>query len=64
LWFDDDYVEYIKSTWLTLTRKTQIVRAWTDQYLHFGVTVTSRIEGAHAVVKRFLEGLSSDLLTA
>jgi hypothetical protein len=63
-WFTDDYVEYIKSTWLTPTRKTQIVRAWTDQYLHFSVTTTSRIEGAHAIIKRFLEGSTSDLLTA
>jgi predicted HNH restriction endonuclease len=41
LWFIDDYVGYIKSTWLTPIRKTQCVQAWTDQHLHFGTTVTS-----------------------
>jgi hypothetical protein len=61
--FADDYVGYINDNWLTLVRKVQVVRAWTDQHLHFGTTVTSWIEGAHAVLKRFLDSSTGDLYT-
>jgi len=42
------------------------VVAWTDQYLHFGVRVTSRVEGAHAYIKCYLGGKKSkgNLFTA
>ena len=46
--FTSDYsayprcVAYIKATWLQAGRKEALVRAWTNQYPHFGVTVTSR----------------------
>jgi hypothetical protein len=36
-------VQYIKSTWLKESRKEALVQAWTNQYPHFGVTVTSRL---------------------
>jgi hypothetical protein len=39
------------------------VSYWVDQHHHYGTTVTSWIEGAHSVIKRFLESSTSDLLT-
>ena len=35
-------VEYIKKTWLKPGRVESLVQAWTNQYTHFGITVTSR----------------------
>ena len=35
-------VRYVRSTWLKPGRKESIVQAWTNQYPHFGITVTSR----------------------
>jgi hypothetical protein len=34
-------IEYIKSTWLKPGRVESLVQAWTNQYTHFGMTVTS-----------------------
>ena len=36
-------VQYIKKTWLKEDRREALVQAWTNQYTHFGVTVTSRL---------------------
>jgi hypothetical protein len=36
-------VQYIQSTWLRPSRKEALVLAWTKQYTHFGVIVTSRL---------------------
>jgi hypothetical protein len=33
---------YIQSTWLKPGRVESLVQAWTNQYPHFGITVTSR----------------------
>jgi hypothetical protein len=33
---------YVKSTWLKPGRAEALVQAWTNQYPHFGITVTSR----------------------
>jgi hypothetical protein len=35
-------VQYIQSTWLKPGRRESLIQAWTNQHLHFGVTVTSR----------------------
>jgi MULE transposase domain len=35
--------EYVKNTWLRPGRAEALVQAWTNQYPHFGVTVTSRL---------------------
>ncbi|KAF7140583.1 hypothetical protein RHSIM_Rhsim06G0117200 [Rhododendron simsii] len=43
---------YIKNTWLLF--KEKFVKAWTGNHLHFGNRVTSRTEGAHAMLKRYL----------
>ena len=58
---------YFESQWIKPGQTERIVRAYTDQYRHFGVRVTSRAEGAHAYIKRFLGGkktsTSGDLFT-
>jgi hypothetical protein len=36
-------VTYIKNTWLKLGRVESLVQAWTNKYIHFGITVTSRL---------------------
>ena len=35
-------VSYIKNTWLKPGRRESLIQAWTNQYKHFGITVTSR----------------------
>jgi hypothetical protein len=38
-----DCSEYVKNTWLRAGRAEALVQAWTNQYPHFGITVTSRL---------------------
>nr|XP_011459501.1 PREDICTED: uncharacterized protein LOC105349985 [Fragaria vesca subsp. vesca] len=44
---------YIEKTWLPW--KEKFVVAWTGQISHFSNSVTSRAEGAHATIKRYLQ---------
>lgn len=55
-------VEYVKKTWLRDERKKALVAAWTNQYPHFGITVTSRVEAAHRLLKRYIPDSFGDLL--
>ena len=50
-------LEYTLGQWLT-PYKPEIVHAWTDRHFHCGTTTTSRLEGAHAVLKRWIGGSS------
>ncbi|KAI9910986.1 hypothetical protein PsorP6_010898 [Peronosclerospora sorghi] len=43
--------------------KGKIIGCWTDQYLHFGTTSTSRGEGNHFMLKKYLKIANGDLLT-
>jgi hypothetical protein len=43
--------------------KRLFVRAYVDQYLYFGNTVTSRVEGAHSKLKSCLKVSTGDLKT-
>lgn len=43
-------VAYIQIQWLDLY-KDRLVKAWVDQYSHFGNVATSRVEGIHALLK-------------
>ena len=52
-------VAYVEDTWLLW--KEKLVRRWVDACLHFGVRVTSPIEGCHAVLKAYLQVSTSDL---
>ena len=54
-------LEYLSNTWLIY--KDRFVNAWTSRYLHFGNKATSRVEGAHAYVKHFLQVSTGDLLS-
>jgi hypothetical protein len=44
---------YVIGQWLTPYHNL-IVHAWVDRSFHGGTTVTSRLEGAHAVLKRWI----------
>jgi hypothetical protein len=55
----DSALKYVEETWLKW--KEKLVRYWVDQYLHFGVCVTSPIEGCHAVLKAYLWVSTGDL---
>ncbi len=44
---------YLQNTWI-LWRK-RFMAPWINQHLHLGTVVTSRVESAHSVLKRYLE---------
>jgi hypothetical protein len=51
-------LEYIRNL---LTIKARWATPWTSQHLHYGNTSTSRLEGLHAQVKRYISGAGGDL---
>ena len=53
-------IGYIKTTWL-IPFKEKLVHAWVNQSMHFGNTVTSRVEGIHALLKSYLRRSTFDL---
>ncbi|GKA61621.1 PKS-NRPS hybrid synthetase [Tanacetum coccineum] len=55
----DAFNVFMSSTWLPW--KEKFVSAWTDKYLHFGNRSSSRAEGAHAKLKKYLQVFTSDL---
>ncbi len=46
-------LQYVETVWLR-DHKERFVYAWTHQHLHFGTVVTSRVEGAHSVPKKYI----------
>ena len=42
--------------------KSKFVSAWTDKYRHFGSTSTSRAEGLHSQIKRYIVSSREDFL--
>ncbi|CAG8854728.1 12562_t:CDS:2, partial [Gigaspora margarita] len=54
-----EVIKYLQETWITY--KKCFVSAWTNDYLHFGNTVTSRVEAAHAALKRCLQSSTGNL---
>ena len=52
-------LDYIKATWLPL--KEKFVAAWTGKVAHFGNRATSRGEGAHSILKKYLQVSSGGL---
>jgi hypothetical protein len=52
-------MSYCEGTWLLW--KEKLVAYWVNQNYHFGVTVTSPIEGCYAVLKSYLQRGSGDL---
>jgi hypothetical protein len=53
-------LSYLQDTWLG-TWKVLVVRAWVDQHLHLGNRATSRVEGAHSILKSYLQVSTGDL---
>lgn len=54
-----ELLTYLRQTWIQYREK--FVLAWTKEVMHFGHLVTSRVEGAHAVLKSWLEVSNGDL---
>jgi hypothetical protein len=52
-------VKYCIDTWLIW--KEALVTAWINRQPHFGITVTSPVEGSHATLKGFLQRGHGDL---
>jgi hypothetical protein len=52
-------MSYCEGTWLLW--KEKLVAYWVNQNHHFGVTVTSPIEGCHAILKLYLQRGNRDL---
>lgn len=54
-------LNYLEVHWYPILNK--IVQVHVSKYLHFGSRSTSRVEGSHWFVKRFLRSLTLDLLS-
>jgi hypothetical protein len=52
-------MSYVENTWLLW--KEKLVAFWVNKNLHFGITVTSPIEGCHATLKTYLQRGHGDL---
>lgn len=52
-------ITYFENTWMPW--KEKFVKAWTNEFLHLGTTVTSRVEGAHSTLKANLQVSTGDL---
>ncbi|PWA55937.1 hypothetical protein CTI12_AA397510 [Artemisia annua] len=53
-----DALDYIKKNWFPW--KEKFVSAWMEKYLHFGNRASSRAEGAHAKLKKYLQVSTGD----
>lgn len=53
-------LSYIDKTWLEPWSK-RFVRAFADRHLHFENRATSRVEGGHSALKRYLQISTGDL---
>ena len=56
------FLTYVESTVLDVV-KDKIVRAWTYHVLRLGCRTTNRVEGAHAIIKKYLSNNVGDLGT-
>ncbi|OBS15929.1 hypothetical protein FPOA_13340 [Fusarium poae] len=56
-------VGYILEAWIT-PYKHKFIKAWTNQYRHYGQTATSRVEGIHQLIKNEIDSASVDLFEA
>lgn len=59
---DQQETDHVCKTWLDIWKK-RVVRCWTDKVTHFGLQTTSRVEGYHHNLKRWLCNSKGDLLT-
>ena len=56
-----EVLSYVSSSWLPF--KTHFISVWTNKYSHFGNSTTSRIEGGHSYLKRFIQSSTGNLTT-
>jgi hypothetical protein len=56
-------VQYITDQWMKDGIKQRFLRCYTNQKLHFEETSSSRVEGAHAYIKRFTRVSIGDLFS-
>ena len=54
-------INYIKKEWLSC--KEEVFNFFMDKLIHFNVKVTSSNKSAHAILKRFLNDHTGNLLT-
>jgi hypothetical protein len=57
---EPELIGYLKRTWID-SYKHKLIKCWTDKALHLGHRVTSRVEGAHSVLKSYLQVATGDL---
>jgi hypothetical protein len=57
---DSEAIQYISNTWLPWKEKS--VLAWTKTHPHLGNSATSRVEGAHATIKKYIQTSTADIL--
>jgi hypothetical protein len=55
-------IRYVERTWIQ-PHWEKFIAYWTDRYHHFGTTTTSRLEGAHSRLKRYILKSTGDLMT-
>jgi hypothetical protein len=58
----DECIDYLYETYIRDYRR-RFIKCYTNQILHFDITMTSRDESAHALLKRQLEKSIDDLKT-
>ncbi|KAG1439492.1 hypothetical protein G6F56_012278 [Rhizopus delemar] len=56
------FIDYIKDTWVE-NHKEKFVAAWTDEHMHFNSTSSSRVEGAHLMLKRYIKSSTGHIDT-
>lgn len=56
-------IRYITDQWMQDGMRQRFLRCYTNQALHFAETSSSRVEGAHAYIKRFTRVSIGDLLS-
>ena len=52
-------ITYLENIWIPW--KEKFVKAWTNEFLHLGITVTSCVKGAHSTLKTYLQVSTGDL---
>ncbi len=57
-----DCINYLYDTYIMSYRR-RFIKCYTNQMLHFDITITSRDEDAHAILKRQLDKFTNDLKT-
>jgi MULE transposase domain len=57
---DPTTIQYIEDTWMV--HKERFVKYYCDECQHMGSTATSRAEGNHSVLKKFIRNSNGDLL--